>query len=172
MERPAAVWLAFEKHRELIKSEPTDNADFVEINLMVSNAIKLTSYFQKKCKKHLTKAKICGKALKTRLIFGGAQMKNTGGALKERLLSMIGAMGEHPERYAKNPGKDFTRQRSLTLPTLISLILTMDEKSMWKGLLGNFQNGIDTPSASAFVQQRKNCCLRRLRTCSTVLPTP
>ena len=82
-------------------------------------------------------------------------MKNTGGALKERLLSMIGAMGEHPERYAKNPGKDFTRQRSLTLPTLISLILTMDEKSMWKGLLGYFQNGIGTPSASAFVQQRK-----------------
>ena len=59
MERPAAVWLAFEKHRELIKSEPTDNADFVEINLMVSNAIKLTSYFQKKRKKHLTKAKKC-----------------------------------------------------------------------------------------------------------------
>ena len=51
-------------------------------------------------------------------------MKNTGGALKERLLSMIGAMGEHPERYAKNPGKDFTRQRSLTLPTLIRLIFT------------------------------------------------
>ena len=37
----------------------------------------------------------------------------------------------------------------------MSLILTMDEKSMWKGLLGYFQNGIDTPSASAFVQQRK-----------------
>ena len=82
-------------------------------------------------------------------------MKNTGRALKERLLSMIGAMGEHPERYAKDPGRDFTRRRSLTLPTLMSLILTMDEKSMWKGLLGYFQNGIDTPSASAFVQQRK-----------------
>ena len=25
-------------------------------------------------------------------------MKNTGGALKERLLSIIGAMGEHPEQ--------------------------------------------------------------------------
>ena len=49
----------------------------------------------------------------------------------------------------------FTQRRSLTLPTLISLILTMDEKSMWKGLLGYFQNGIDTPSASAFIQQRK-----------------
>ena len=82
-------------------------------------------------------------------------MKYTAGALKESLLSMIREMGEHPERYAKNPGKDFTRRRSLTLPTLISLILTMDEKSVWKGLFGYFQNGIDTPSASAFVQQRK-----------------
>ena len=82
-------------------------------------------------------------------------MKYTAGALKESLLSMIREMGEQPERYAKNPGKDFTRQRSLTLPTLISLILTMDEKSVWTGLLGYFQNGIDTPSASAFVQQRK-----------------
>ena len=82
-------------------------------------------------------------------------MKCTAGALKESLLSMIREMGEHPERYAKNPSKDFTRQRSLTLPTLISLILTMDEKSVWKGLFGYFNNGIDTPAASAFVQQRK-----------------
>lgn len=82
-------------------------------------------------------------------------MKHTAGALKETLLSIIEELGKHPERYAKNPGKDFTRQRSLTLPTLISLILTMDEKSVWKGLLGYFQNRINTPSASAFVQQRK-----------------
>lgn len=82
-------------------------------------------------------------------------MKNSAGALKETLLSIIREMGKQLERYAKNPGKDFTRQRSLTLPTLISLVLTIDEKSMWKGLLGYFQNRIDTPSASAFVQQRK-----------------
>ena len=30
------------QHREMAKSAPTGNADFVEINLMVSNAIKLT----------------------------------------------------------------------------------------------------------------------------------
>ena len=68
---------------------------------------------------------------------------------------MIEEMGNHPERYAKNPGKDFTRRRSLTLPALMKLILTMDEKSVWKGLLGYFGNEIDTPSAGAFVQQRK-----------------
>ena len=82
-------------------------------------------------------------------------MKYTAEGLRDTLLSMIEEMGNHPERYAKNPGKDFTRRRSLTLPALMKLILTMDEKSVWKGLLGYFGNEIDTPSAGAFVQQRK-----------------
>ena len=86
---------------------------------------------------------------------GAPDMKYTAGSLKGTLLSMIEEMGRHLENYAKNPGKDFTRRRSLTLPALISLILTMDEKSAWKGLLEYFQNRIDTPSASTFVQQRK-----------------
>ncbi len=82
-------------------------------------------------------------------------MKYTAGALRELLISMIQEMGEHPEDYVKNPGKDFTRRRTLTLPELVCLILTMDEKSVWKGLLGYFQHKLDTPSASAFVQQRE-----------------
>lgn len=82
-------------------------------------------------------------------------MDHTTEGLKDTLLSMIRKMGEHPEDYAKDPGRDFTRQRALTLPVLMYLILTMDEKSAWKGLLGYFQNRIDTPSASAFVQQQK-----------------
>lgn len=82
-------------------------------------------------------------------------MKYTAGMLHEVLLSMIQKMGEAPDRYAKNPGRDFTRRRALTLPTLIYLILTMDEKSVWKGLLGYFKKKIETPSASAFVQQRQ-----------------
>lgn len=36
-------------------------------------------------------------------------MKNTAETLKETLLSIIGEMGEHPEKYARNPGRDFTR---------------------------------------------------------------
>ena len=50
---------------------------------------------------------------------------------------MIEEVEEHPKRYAKNPGKDFTLRLSLTLSTLISLILTMG-KNVWKGLLGYF----------------------------------
>ncbi len=82
-------------------------------------------------------------------------MKYTVETLREGLYSMIRRIGERPERYARNPGKDFTRKRTLTPAVLIYLILTMDEKSVWKGLLGYFQRRIDTPTASAFVQQRQ-----------------
>jgi len=82
-------------------------------------------------------------------------MKYTAAALREILYSMIRRIVERPEQYARNPGKDFTRKRTLTPALLIYLILTMDEKGIWKGLLEHFQRRIDTPSASAFVQQRQ-----------------
>jgi len=68
--------------------------------------------------------------------------------LLEGLYSMIRKIGKRAERYAKNPGKDFTRKRTLTPAVLIYLILTMGEKGIWKILLR--QKRIDTPSASAF----------------------
>ena len=82
-------------------------------------------------------------------------MKNTVTMLRERLFSIIRRLVEEPERYARKPGRDFTRKRLLTPDVLIHLVLTMDEKSVWKGLLGHFRRRIDTPSASAFVQQRQ-----------------
>ena len=75
--------------------------------------------------------------------------------LRERLFSIIRRLGEEPEWYARKPGRDFTRKRTLTPAVLIHLILAMGEKSVWKGLLGYFRRRIDTPSASAFVQQRQ-----------------
>ena len=56
---------------------------------------------------------------------------------------MIRKMGEHPEQYVRQPGRDFTRPRTLTFETVISV------------LIGRFQNSEKTPSASAFVQQRQ-----------------
>jgi len=63
-------------------------------------------------------------------------MKYTIAALQEMLYAKIRRIAERPERYARNPKKDFTRKRTLTPAMLIYLILTMDEKSIWKGLLG------------------------------------
>ena len=87
-------------------------------------------------------------------------MENTVTMLRERLFSIIRRLGEEPKRYARKPeqyarkpGKDFTRKRTLTPAVLIQLIVTMDEKSIWKGLLRHFRRRLDTPSASTFVQQ-------------------
>ena len=56
-----------------IYSPSTVQHDVGEMCLTVSNAIKLTRYSQVKRKKALDKnEKMCGKALKTRLIFRGA----------------------------------------------------------------------------------------------------
>ena len=74
-------------------------------------------------------------------------MKNTVTILRERLFSIIRRLVEEPERYARKPDRDFTRKRTLTPAVLIQLIVTMDEKSIWKGLLGHFRRRIDTPSA-------------------------
>lgn len=41
-------------------------------------------------------------------------MKNTVLTLRERLFSIIRRLGEEPERYARKPGRDFTRKRTLT----------------------------------------------------------
>ena len=73
-------------------------------------------------------------------------MKNTVTILRERLFSIIRRLVEEPERYARKPDRDFTRKRTLTPAVLIQLIVTMDEKSIWKGLLGHFRRRIDTPS--------------------------
>ena len=89
------------------------------------------------------------------LIFREAAHEKNGNDAAGEAFSIIRRLGENPERYARKPGRDFTRKRTLTPAVLIHLILAMGEKSVWKGLLGYFRRRIDTPSASAFVQQRQ-----------------
>ena len=63
---------AFVFYREQPNTAPPNGAKIVEeIRLTVSNAIKLTNKFQKKEKSLDKGKKMCGKALKTRLIFRG-----------------------------------------------------------------------------------------------------
>ena len=102
-------------------------------------------------------------------------MKYTPKFLRGMLLSMIRKMGEHPEQYVRQPGRDFTRPRTLTFETVISLLLTMSENSIGKILIGRFQNSEKTPSASAFVQQRQKLLPAALETLFhhfTALPRP
>ena len=82
-------------------------------------------------------------------------MKYTPVILREILRSLIRKLGETPEQFARRPGRDFTRPRTLSFETVISLLLTMSENSVGKALIERFKNREGTPSASAFVQQRE-----------------
>ena len=77
---------------------------------------------------------------------------------------MIRKLGERREEFVKRPGRDFTQPRTLTFETVISLLLTMSENSIGKVLMGRFQNNEQTPSASAFVQQRQKLLPSALET--------
>jgi len=74
---------------------------------------------------------------------------------------MIREMGEHPEQYVRQPGRDFTRPRTLTFETVISLLLTMSENSIGKVLIGRFQNSGKTPSASVAGHAKRYFSLSR-----------
>lgn len=82
-------------------------------------------------------------------------MKYTPVILREILRSLIRKLGETPEQFARRPGRDFTQPRTLSFETVISLLLTMSENSVGKALMERFKSRADTPSASAFVQQRE-----------------
>lgn len=56
--------------------------------------------------------------------------------------------------YAMNPGKDFSRSRKLPFNALITSILNMEGRSLNNELISMFPKAEDSPSASAFVQQR------------------
>ena len=91
-------------------------------------------------------------------------MSYTPKMLRRILNLMIRKLGENREEFVKRPGRDFTRPRTLTFETVISLLLTMSENSIGKVLMERFQNNEQTPSASAFVQQRQKLLPSALET--------
>lgn len=63
-------------------------------------------------------------------------------------------MSTHPELFAKNPDKDFTRDRKLSFNKLIHLLLGMRGNSISKEIYDYFKNIDEIMTTSAFVQQR------------------
>ena len=72
--------------------------------------------------------------------------------LKTLLLREIDSLDR--SKYAKCPDTDFTRSRKLPFNTLISVMLRMEGKSMDNELISAFPKASETPSVSAFFQQR------------------
>lgn len=74
--------------------------------------------------------------------------------IKNKLMSIIDEMAQHPECYVKNPERDFTRNRKLNFKSVIEILLAIGGGSISKVLLKHFNYDSATASSSAFVQQR------------------
>lgn len=72
--------------------------------------------------------------------------------LKSLLAQEINSLDQ--SEYAKSPGVDFTRSRKLPFNVLITTMLRMEGQSMGNELISIFPKTAQTPSVSAFVQQR------------------
>ncbi len=75
-------------------------------------------------------------------------------SVKNELLSLIKEMASVSWFFAKNPFIDFSRKRKLDFETTLRCILSMESGSLQKELLEFFGFDSETPSASAFNQQR------------------
>ena len=74
--------------------------------------------------------------------------------IKKLLISEINKVASEPHNYCTNPDTDFTRNRKLSMEKMLQGIIGMDSKSLTNELLDLFDASAETPSASAFIQQR------------------
>ena len=74
--------------------------------------------------------------------------------VKKLLMDEIRKVSHSIERYCINPSKNFTRTRKLPIEKLMLGIIGMESGSITNELLNYFDISPETPTASAFVQQR------------------
>lgn len=74
--------------------------------------------------------------------------------VKSSLTSIISEMSKVKELFVKTPDKDFTRTRKMPFHKCMLQIITMGGKSIERELLESHNFSSDTPTTSAFVQQR------------------
>ena len=91
-------------------------------------------------------------AIKRNLIARRKHMKPK--QLKNLLMSKVHNVANNSNLYCMNPEKDFTRKRKLTMEKLIVGIIGMESGSLSNELIDFFNTSADTPTASAFCQQR------------------
>lgn len=74
--------------------------------------------------------------------------------VKKKLKNIIQEMAQSKDLFVKNPGKDFSRNRKLNFETMMKLMITMEAGSQKNELYSFFNCDINTPTSSAFIQQR------------------
>lgn len=75
-------------------------------------------------------------------------------SIKEKLDTSINKLVQNVQEFVKQPGKDFTRNRSLTIKKLVDILITIGRGSQTKELLEYFEYSTQVPTSSAFIQQR------------------
>jgi hypothetical protein len=73
---------------------------------------------------------------------------------KKLLMSEIKKVVDNSREYCVNPSTDFTRKRKISLEKLLTGIIGMESGSLTNELLDLYEATPDTPTASAFIQQR------------------
>jgi hypothetical protein len=73
---------------------------------------------------------------------------------RAQVMEIIKELDRQKESFLKNPKKDFTRKRKLSFSDMLQTVLSMGGQSIRKELLSRYGFGMNTPTASAFVQQR------------------
>ncbi len=74
-------------------------------------------------------------------------------SVKAILLAAIDGLAADPEKYAKRPGRDFTRSRKLGFRQLILMFLAMEGECIREEIYTFFGRSADAPSKAAFYRQ-------------------
>jgi hypothetical protein len=81
-------------------------------------------------------------------------MNNYADIVMQNLNSIIDKMAKSPESFVKKPGKYFSRNRKLPFDKVVKSLISMGGNSIYKELLDSQGYNINTPTTSAFIQQR------------------
>lgn len=74
-------------------------------------------------------------------------------SVKTILLAAIDELATDPEKYAKRPGRDFTRNRKLGFKQLLLMFLTMEGDCIREEIYTYFGRSTDAPSKAALYKQ-------------------
>lgn len=75
--------------------------------------------------------------------------------VKSMLFAAINEIQADPVKFARNPGKDFTRNRKLSFRQFLLMFLSMEGDSIREELYRYFGRSTDAPSKAAFYKQRQ-----------------
>lgn len=80
----------------------------------------------------------------------GNYIQNVTASLK----GLISDLSENPSLFLKNPGSDFSRKRKIDFKTFVGITMNSGGCTMSKELLDYFDFDTNTPTVSAYTQQR------------------